>query len=83
MRLPRVDRRNGESPSKGIDTPPIDTSNTNPLIVEMGKARVRALTHELPDGSVLELHSRRNGESPSKGIDTRPVTCNQIMDILM
>ena len=37
--------RNGESPIKGIDTVKIEIAPTNNHLVEMEKARLRALTH--------------------------------------
>ena len=61
--------RNGESPSKGIDTLQSLSPIRLAMHVEMGEARVRALT---PEGDRMRcgVKHRRNGESPSKGIDT-------------
>ena len=46
MRVPRGDRRNGDSPRQGIDTNHVPPFILFDLLVEMGIARDRALTHK-------------------------------------
>ena len=66
----RVTRRNEESPIKGIDTVNVPTTKSFTSLVEMRKARLRALTQCFFSVHQKSTSYRRNEESPIKGIDT-------------